>query len=340
MTGSHAGIAMAVGYCLVSSLASAAGDSRASGVLARCEHTVQRIHSFRFRVTGELFEPDPAGTRIWSSAGEVVYANGKYLAAAHGRNFKTGELLESESAYDGQRYQWLANKVLVLSSAPRIPTAFVCPSPIELPFLFLGSHSVVSFPDMRSPAVWRQERLVQQSRYLGVERLNVGECHKVQVPWLGGGDGEGSYWTVWFAAEKGYFPVQSVLRRPGGGALRIEVQAFRRVACDGGDLDFPAKVVQAASPAAGSRGAASYLVVAAEPESIEINVDFDDDLFTIPVTRANWLNDVDAKTFVRVGGDVASVTAPARNVYWAALLVPAIVICAIAAWWAGRRRRR
>ncbi len=68
--------------------------------------------------------------------GDVVYAGTRYRSEVHGRNLKTGEAVETVSAFDGRRHQWLVAHVLVLSNRRQLPSPTQCATPMEICFLF------------------------------------------------------------------------------------------------------------------------------------------------------------------------------------------------------------
>lgn len=318
-----------------------AGDPEALAILARCEQSLSAVHSLRFRVENEMFEPNQQGQKVFMCTADVVYADGRYRSEVHGRNLKTGEAMETVSAFDGRRHQWLINQLLVLSNRRRLPSPTQCATPMEMCFLFLSGQSIKTFAELRNPQTWRNDALIKGSSYLGTEMHAGMECHKVRLPWLGaaGGSEEG-HWTVWFAPKRNYFPVRSVFERTGQGRLAVEARRFFHVEASDCAFDLPTEVIQSASVAPGQSDSPSEVVVRVDPTSIQLNAAFDEDFFIIPVSQANSVNDVDAKTMVRTASEISSVTEVSRSRFWAVLLLGLIIAGTAGSWWIWRRRRR
>jgi len=268
-----------------------------------------------------------------------TYANGRLLSEVRLTDRKTGEKLHLFSLFDGRRYHMFNETAgqLVVSNSPTTPGTTLSYTPIESPFMFLSQEVPACFDKLRNSSTWSD--ISRNATYLGTELVDNHLCEKVRVPVAGPNDLK-AQWTVYFAPDVNYYPIKSEATvndgEPRGG---VAVRAYEVEHMPDGDCVVPTDVVLVEYSKTTPGEVAEEVELLVQSGSLKVNADFDDDLFTIAASRAEWFHDVDAQTHIHVGGKNASFSQDSRGAWRAvvASLVMAVVVAGVA-WGLWKRR--
>jgi len=277
-------------------------DDQASVVLKRAALLPQRLTSYKLTETTQRFVGSEAGAgREPEISSMVLVRSGRmFRCEVEFPDANTGARLRRKSAFNGERHQYLeeAEKQLVLSNASRFPNPTLRMDPWILPYAFLLEQGhELAWSTVRDAAIW--EKKGRNCRYLGKERLRNHECEVVEMPATGTLFPE-AQWKIFFATDVHYFPIRNeAVARNGDLYGYVDVEEHKTIDCEGEPVVVPVKMTQTDYR---DGAVLARHIVTIEPSSIQVNVDFDQDLFTLPTSNVEWVHDVDKGTHLNVGG--------------------------------------
>ncbi|MDA1055777.1 MAG: hypothetical protein O3C40_35740 [Planctomycetota bacterium] len=315
-------------------------DDQAVAILRKAALNIEGITSVQFSlVTKTTDHPDSPQEKSFEDSMIFTYANGKQRSEIQLTDRTTGERLHEVSIFDGSRHQMFHEHAgqLVLSNSPMAPNISLLFNPLELPYMFLSRNNPVSFAELRDSTTWNE--MFEQSTYVGTEFVNDIQCEKITFPMLTSPNHEAT-WLVFFATRLNHFPIKSVLTSTGmAGANVIEVRAHSTLTSGDVSSVVPTEIslVEYSDDSRSIEAQRTELFV--DPSSIKLNSEFDDDLFTIPVSKTQWVHDVDAGTSLHVGGETASIAQDSQR-RWRAVLAFCLLVAVVAGVVAWKRWKR
>lgn len=328
----------------LNTLQAGAMDADAVAILRQSAQNYERINSVQFSAAIKTtYEPRTNGAREFEDAMVFTYAKGKQRSEVQLTDRATKERLHCLSIFDGGRYQFFDENTgeLKLSNSTWMPNMSMHYNPLEMPYMFLSKTGPpVSFMELRASTTW--SAVFPHAAYLGSEVVNGVRCEKLRVPSLALPTGKAS-WTVFFAPELNYYPIRAVAAMDKGDVLSlIEVRSHEVFSSDGVRIVIPTDILITEYPTENPSVVPEEAQLLVDRGSIKLNTEFDDDLFTVAASRAEWVYDVDAGTSLHVGGKTGSIAQESphrwRAVGAACLIAAVVAVAGIVAWRWWKRR--
>lgn len=313
-------------------------DDQAVVILKKSALNMEQLHSVQLSVAiNSTDRPKDGQEKTFEDSMIFTFENGKQRSEVQLTDRTTSERLHIISIFDGSRHQLFYEKSgkLTLSNSPTAPNISLLFNPLELPYLFLSNKTPVSIAELRNATTW--DGMHKYCAYEGSEVVNGLRCEKVRVPVLASPNHEATC-LVFFVPELNYYPIKSVLTTKDGHVIgQIDVRSHKLERCEGAELLIPTNILFVEKSEERSVNRQTELLV--KTNSIVVNTDFDDDQFTIPASRASWVYDLDAKTELKTGGRMASVSVVSQGP-WRPILVFSLIAIFLAAAVAWKRWRK
>lgn len=222
--------------------------------------------------------------------GEFFISGNKFYSRLDPFRFDN-QILPSESAYNGEKYQLLdlveagKGEYLSYSSSPILPTSTGTLDPLLLSYAWLFTSG--EFPQwftIRDDAIWN--KAFADAEYLGEETVEGQLCDCVKMP----GILPNTINTIYFARDLNFFPFKTVTNKVDGSYFgTVQLDDFIEKDVDGELLVVPTKLHFSQMVEGNETPGETTLSI----ETLRINEPIDDDLFTISPTRANRVIDLD-----------------------------------------------
>ncbi|MDO5554168.1 MAG: hypothetical protein Q4G68_10445 [Planctomycetia bacterium] len=220
-----------------------------------------------------------------------VQQSGSNIRVKH--RWKQGEALHSDPAiaktdyaFNGVDYQWFSPHLSILnvSKQCRHPTPYWTPSPLMYPYYWLTGQQA-NWSDTKIRETW-QERF-KAAKYIGTETEDGVEYEVVSFPFpqMNMDDVH-----VFFAKDLSYYPLRFCAYLNGKPVYNFKVTRYKTFDIDGGMFVFPLEAEMHIGD--DENGFDDMFWTISEP-SIQVNPDLDEDLFTIPPSRAKHFTDFD-----------------------------------------------
>jgi hypothetical protein len=246
-----------------------------------------RLRSYQFTARFEAKEDDPKRHPTINSA-KFYQSGGSFRVESDFVELpgvKIDPLARSTVfAYNGSRYQWFmaGRETLSFSSQLRHPNLYWLPNPVTLPYLWLAGPKA-NWADMKDAQVWLKR--FEGARYEG-EVIEKGVTFAVISTPL---EVEpGVIVRVYFAKDRGYYPLKFVEYKDGSPWVTTEVTRFTTFEVDGGTLLFPLAITTKVEPPDGAK-----LNWTVSDVSIKVNHSIDEALFTVSPSVAKSVIDYD-----------------------------------------------
>jgi hypothetical protein len=196
----------------------------------------------------------------------------------------------SISAFDLNKYQQLEKESLNLAVqnekfTPTDKTNLPLTWPYE--FLSIGQLGVVPIEKVRDKAEW--DRILSRAKISGNEVLDCHECILVEIQ-----SPKNKLWRVYFAKDLEYYPIKNQTYDKGRKMQEIVVRQVKKNVTTSGDVFIPMDIVCTQFGAITNKKLFEwkYLI---EEETLSVNNDIPDEIFTIPLYMANSFEDIDNK---------------------------------------------
>lgn len=205
------------------------------------------------------------------------------------------QLVELTSAYNGTIFQqfYPHNSTLTFTAESRFINPYVELNPLTAPYFWLLDLPFQNWAAMRSPEAWN--KIANIAHLEPREMVGSHECDVLVIPYPRAG--VGAELRVFLAVEAGYYPIRTRLlpsRDRPLERLELDVSSFERMRVEGRSFTIPTHITFLEYDAKGEVD--NNLTWDIDSESIKINCDFPNDIFTLSPSMAKVVDDYDYNT--------------------------------------------
>jgi hypothetical protein len=314
---------------------SARCDERAEQILVQASRPLTLIQSIEFRAEEDSVASElPKGPKIKLPEGFTGRSKAGYVFRSNGNAYRVdrtaadGRALVS-TAFNGSVYQLLIESKLIyaesktrMSSEPQTPF----PHPISWAYFWAyPTGSVMTWEDLRSGKTWNDA--AKQSRFVREVKKGDKTTLTVEVQRLAE-SGQTYLYSVEFDKDRGFAPMSWSSYLLPNRTPSTSVVVTRWTNADGGDAGRIRLPIEVSMNSGGREG-----VYRIAEDSLRINRQIDDDVFTLPRSRAKQIADLPSNK--------SEPAESKRGLQIAIVLINVLVGMFIIAWlWRRRSRRR
>lgn len=259
-------------------------------IFARSRASLDTLETLEFVVDVEDVKN---GTKVSYTTIRFYHKGSMYRSEVVLKDALGPGIFDKMSLYNGKRFQVFdtKSKRLRLSNTLQLANPHFGIHPFLVPYVFLNQSGVpFVLSDLKNDQIWNGK--LSGARIVGRADINGHDTIKAQITsYL-----PGCRWEIYFDKNQGYFPIKIELL--SDDKTVSQVSTVERIL-----PGHPFLVPLIIKFKQNINGITTESLFTIRQDSLRINGDIDDNMFTIPYTDASFIDDVDSRKIIEVGSN-------------------------------------